>query len=69
MPPLRRVVSNMVDRTYFRPEGDRMLLAGVGHPKENEPVDPDSYRRDADAEFVDDVSRRLERRFPRPGGS
>ena len=69
MPPLRRVVSNMVDRTYFRPEGNGMLLAGVGHPKENEPVDPDSYRRDADPEFVDDVRRRLERRFPGLAGA
>ena len=69
VPPLRRVVSNMVDRTYFRPEGDGMLLAGVGHPKENEPVDPDSYRRNADAEFVDDVSRRLEHRLPGLAGA
>ena len=46
-----------------------MLLAGVGHPKENEPADPDSYRREADAEFVDDVSRRLVRRFPGLAGA
>ena len=69
MPPLRRVVSNMVDRIYFRPESDDMLLAGVGHPKENEPVDPDCYRREADAEFIADVSQRLERRFPDLAGA
>ena len=69
VPHLRRVVSNMVDRTYFRPEGDGMLLAGVGHPKENEPVDPDDYRHEADAGFVEDVTGRLEHRLPDLAGA
>ena len=69
VPPLRRVVSNMVDRTYFRPEGDGLLLAGVGHPKENEPVDPDDYRHEADAGFVEDVTGRLAHRLPRLSGA
>ena len=68
-PALRRVVSNMVDRTYFRPEGDGLLLAGVGHPKENEPVDPDCYHCEADADFVEDVTGRLERRLPGLAGA
>jgi len=63
-PPLRRVVSNMVDRTYFRPDGDRNILVGTGHPKSNEPADPDSFSHDADPEFIREVSRRLVRRFP-----
>jgi glycine/D-amino acid oxidase-like deaminating enzyme len=65
----RRVVSNMVDRTYFRPEGDGLILAGTGHPKENEPADPDGYSRDADRSFVEDISRRLEHRFPGLAGA
>ena len=69
MQPLRRVVSNMVDRIYFRPEGDGMILAGTGHPKENEPADPDAYKREADGSFVEDVSRRLEHRFPGLAGA
>ena len=64
-PPLGRVVSNMVDRTYLRPLADGTILVGTGHPKENEPTDPDSYSRDADPDFVEDVSRRLAHRFPR----
>ncbi len=68
-PPLRRVVSNMVDRTYFRPEGEGLILAGVGHPKENEPADPDEYRREADDGFVEDTVRLLEHRLPRLAGA
>ena len=68
-PALRRVVSNMVDRTYFRPEADGLLLAGVGHPKENEPVDPDCYHSEADTDFVEDVTGRLERRLPGLAGA
>ena len=64
MPRLRHSVSNMVDRTYMRPEGDGLILAGTGHPKENEPADPDSYKRQADGTFIEDVSRRLAHRLP-----
>ena len=64
-PPLGRVVSNMVDRTYLRPLADGTILVGTGHPKENEPTDPDSYSRDADPDFIEDVSRRLAHRVPR----
>ena len=62
-------VSNRVDRTYLRPEADGSLLVGTGHPKENEPADPDGFRRDADASFIDDVTRRLVHRFPAMAGS
>ena len=68
-PPLGRVVSDMVSRTYFRPDGGGLVLAGTGHPKENEPVAPDSYRRDADQDFIDDLSRRLTHRLPAMEGA
>ncbi len=58
------VVSNMVDRTYYRPEPGGTLLVGTGHPKPNDPADPDSYSREADAEFVRETSRLLAHRFP-----
>ncbi|MAG37603.1 MAG: hypothetical protein CL878_15320 [Dehalococcoidia bacterium] len=63
-PPLRRAISNMVDRTYIRPEATGDILVGTGHPKENEPADPDSYRRDASPEFVRETGRLLVHRFP-----
>ena len=64
IPPTQHAVSNMVDRTYWRPERRGMLLVGVGHPKENELADPDHYSRDVSRDFVDDVTRRLTHRLP-----
>lgn len=63
-PPFLRAVSNMVDRTYFRPEPDGTVLVGTGHPKANDPADPDDYSRDADPEFIRETSRLLTHRFP-----
>ena len=68
-PTLDLVVSNMVDRTYFRPIGERSILAGVGHPKENEPADPNNYNREASKEFISDIVSRIEHRFPSLRGS
>ena len=68
-PPLRRVVSNMVDKTYFRPEGDHNILVGTGHPKANEPADPDSFSHDADPGFIREASRRIVHRLPMLEGS
>ena len=64
IPPTRHAVSNMVDRIYWRPERRGMLLVGVGHPKENELVDPNHYSRDVSRDFVEDVTRRLTHRLP-----
>ncbi len=64
MPPLRRVVSNMVDRIYFRPTADGSILVGTGHPKENELADPHHYRREVDQDFIQDATRRLSHRLP-----
>ena len=63
-PQIPRVVSNMVDRTYFRPEPGGLLLVGTGHPKENDPAEPDDYSHEADAEFIRDTGRLLAHRFP-----
>jgi sarcosine oxidase subunit beta len=62
--PITRAVSNMVDRTYFRPEPGGRLLVGTGHPKPNDPAEPDNYNRDADPEFISETSRLLAHRFP-----
>ena len=62
--PITRAVSNMVDRTYFRPEPGGRLLVGTGHPKPNDPAEPDDYSRDADPEFISETSRLLAHRFP-----
>ena len=64
IPPTQHAVSNMVDRTYWRPERRGMLLVGVGHPKENELTDPNHYSRDVSRDFVDEVTRRLTHRLP-----
>ena len=68
-PKLRRCVSNMVDRVYMRPTPDGGVLAGAGHPKANEPVDPDSYDKSADAGFIDETRRLLTHRFPALAGA
>ena len=62
-------LSVMVDRTYMRPESGGRLLVGTGHPKENETADPDTFRRAADAGFIEDVTRRIAHRFPALAGS
>ncbi|MCZ6538751.1 MAG: FAD-binding oxidoreductase, partial [Chloroflexi bacterium] len=56
-------VSNGLDRTYWRPDRDR-LLAGDGHPKENEFVDPDDYKLTHDADFELEMMTRLKHRIP-----
>ena len=68
-PSIARSVSSMVDRIYIRPESAGTVLVGTGHPKENEPASPDSFDRNADAEFVEDVAGRLAHRFPGLAGS
>lgn len=62
-PPVRQAVSSQVDRTYFRPCGDG-LLVGRGYPKDYELVDPDAFVETVDAEFAADVLARVRRRVP-----
>ena len=64
VPSLQITISNMVDRTYFHPETGGLIICGTGHPKENEPADPDNYKRVADQTFIEDTVRRVVHRFP-----
>jgi sarcosine oxidase subunit beta len=57
-------VSDAALRIYFRPDTPGHLLVGVGHPKANQPADPDHYRETADPSFIEDVSGRIARRLP-----
>ncbi len=57
-------VSDAAFRIYFRPDTPGQLLVGVGHPKANQPADPDAYRETADAEFLEHVSGRIAHRLP-----
>jgi len=61
--PLHHPISNMVDRTYFRPMPDGTVLIGTGHPKESEPADPENYQREVDENFISYVSERMEHRL------
>jgi sarcosine oxidase subunit beta len=58
------VVSDAVLGSYCRSDSGGRLLAGVGYPKEEEPVDPDHYDERADQNFIDSVSAKLVKRFP-----
>ena len=60
----RHPVSNAVDRIYWRRERGEMLLAGDGHPKEVEDVDPDAYDTRHDGAFEEMMTRRLAHRLP-----
>jgi sarcosine oxidase subunit beta len=68
-PALRYPISNMVDRTYFRPMADGTVLIGTGHPKTSEPADPEHYRREVDQKFIDYVGERLAYRLAGLAGS
>ena len=57
-------VSNGLDRTYWRRDRGR-LLAGDGHPKENEYVDANDYDSTHDASYELDLMARLKHRIPR----
>jgi len=57
-------ISNGVDAIYIRPLGGGRLVIGRGFPKEYTDVDPYNYKLAADAEFIADVQKRAEHRFP-----
>jgi sarcosine oxidase subunit beta len=57
-------VSNGLDRTYWRRDRGR-LLAGDGHPKKNEYVDPNNYDSTHDASYELELMARLKHRIPR----
>lgn len=57
-------ISNQVDLVYARPLGNRRFVVGRSFPKPYHDVDPDSYKLDADEDFISDLLVRLERRYP-----
>lgn len=61
MPPSS--ISDAVDAIYLRPLGNGRYTVGRGFPKAYTEVDPDSYVRTVDDEFVNDVLSRLQLRF------
>ena len=61
----RLSVSNGADRTYWRPAGDGLTLAGDGYPKDIEPADPDDYNADSDESFRSSMMARLGHRLPK----
>lgn len=60
----RTSISNGVDAIYLRPLDARRFVIGRGFPKEYADVDPYNYKPTADADFIADVQRRAEHRFP-----
>jgi sarcosine oxidase subunit beta len=59
------VVGDFINASYFRSETGALTLAGLIDPSEADAVvDPDSFRRDTDFDFVLDVGERLVRRYP-----
>ncbi len=60
----RTSISNGVDAIYLRGLGENRFIIGRGFPKRYFDVDPYNYKPTADADFVADVQRRAEHRFP-----
>ena len=54
---------DIIAGSYFRPHGPDLTLAGLGGAKRDD-ADPDRFRETNDAEFIDDVRRRLGTRIP-----
>ena len=57
-------ISNAVDAIYVRPLGARRFIVGRGFPKDYVDVDPYNYKTTADEDFVSEVLKRLQHRFP-----
>jgi len=58
------VVSDVVNRFFFRPHEGGKMLVGEGYPKEQEPCDPDLYDKGADKQVVRRMARLLASRLP-----
>ncbi len=58
------VVSDPAMRFYFRPQGSDSILAGLGFPKEIEPVDVDGYDEELDPESRQRIMEPLLERVP-----
>jgi sarcosine oxidase subunit beta len=53
-----------ISGSYFRPHEEGLTLAGLGEWREEREPDPDKFREANDAEFVEEVRRRLGSRIP-----
>jgi sarcosine oxidase, subunit beta len=62
------VMSDAVQRLYFRHYGQGRVLVGEGWPKEPEPVDPESYDDGTDEEHLARMVPKLVRRVPALAG-
>ena len=60
----RTSVSMGVDACYYRPLGQGRFIIGRGFPKDYFDVDPYNYKTSADDDFIAEVQRRVEHRFP-----
>ncbi len=58
------VVSDPGLRVYLRPHGDDRIIAGLGAPKDIEPVDPDACDPGLDPEMRERIERPLFQRIP-----
>jgi sarcosine oxidase subunit beta len=59
------IVSDAVNRIFFRPNGEGTLLLGEGYPKEIEPCDPETYDDRADNRVIRRAVESLISRVPR----
>ena len=57
-------ISNAVDSIYFVPQGNKRFLIGKGFPKQYFEVDPYNYKLTADDEFIENIKKITEKRFP-----
>lgn len=58
------VVSDLNSGFYFRPHAGDTVLAGLGYPKEIEPLDIDDYDHDLDPKTRQRIERKLFQRVP-----
>ena len=62
--PPRLCFSDMAKAIYYRPNGPSRMLAGRGYPKDYEIVEPDGYNQVVDDDFIEEVTKRLQTRWP-----
>jgi glycine/D-amino acid oxidase-like deaminating enzyme len=58
-----------ISGSYFRPHGAALTMAGLGEWRQEEMPDPDGFRETNDADFIEEVRRRLARRIPAMGAA
>lgn len=64
-PSIRHLVYiDTIAGSYFRPHGGDLTLAGLGGRKQDAQADPDKFREENDADFIESVRERLGQRIP-----